>query len=150
MKGLTKLFAGVFAVAVLASCGGNGAEKVATSYLTALKANDVAKAKEFANKEAQELLEMLKSVNMVPVIEDVKDVKCTENGNEATCTYCCTKDGNGQLKLVKEGDKWLVKEFKEGGEAGPEGDEEIAPEDSTSLDGVEVEEVEVEEVPAAE
>lgn len=121
MKGLTKFFAGAFAVAVLASCGsGSGPDKVATDYLTALKDKNVTKAKELGTKDTQDMLETLNSMNMLPVIEEVKDVKCTENGNEATCTYCCSKDGDTEIKLVKEGDKWLVNEKKEGGNAEPE------------------------------
>lgn len=119
MKGLTKLFAGAFAVAVLASCGGgNGASKVATDYLTALKDKNVTKAKELGTKETGEMLDAMSSINMLPVIEEVKDVKCTEEGNTATCTYCCSKDGKNSLKLVKEGDKWLVEDKKEGGDMG--------------------------------
>ena len=115
MKGLTKFFAGAFAVAVLASCGtGGGADKVATDYLTALKDKNVTKAKELGTKDTQDMLEAMSSINMLPVIDEVKDVKCTEEGNTATCTYCCSKDGKNSIKLVKDGEKWLVDEKKEG------------------------------------
>ena len=120
MKGLTKFFAGAFAVAVLASCGGgNGADKVATDYLSALKDKNYTKAKELGTKNTQDMLDALTSMNMAPVIEEVKDVKCTEEGEKATCTYCCAKDGKNSISLVKEGDKWLVDEKKEGGSAEP-------------------------------
>jgi hypothetical protein len=116
MKGLTKFLAGAFAVAVLASCGGkNGADKIATDYLNALKDKNYTKAKELGTKNTQDMLDALTSMNMAPVIEEVKDVKCTEEGNKATCTYCCAKDGKNTLNLIKEGDKWLVDEKKEGG-----------------------------------
>ena len=129
MKGLTKFFAGAFAVAVLASCGsGGGADKVATEYLTALKDKNVSKAKELGTKDTQDMLEALNSMNMLPVIEEVKDVKCTEEGDKATCTYCCSKDGNNKISLVKEGDKWLVNEKKETGSTEPT--EEVAPVDT--------------------
>jgi len=148
MKGLTKFLAGAFAVVVLASCGGgNGADKVATDYLTALKDKNYTKAKELGTKDTQDMLDALTSMNMAPVIEEVKDVKCTEEGDKATCTYCCAKDGKNTLSLVKEGDKWLVNEKKEGGSETPEMTEPAAG-DSASTS--EVAPAEGEAAPAAE
>jgi hypothetical protein len=47
-------------------------------------------------------------------LTEVKDVKCTVKENEATCTFCCTKDTSfKELKLKKEGDKWLAHQPKE-------------------------------------
>lgn len=146
MKGLTKFFAGAFAVAVLASCGGgNGADKVATDYLTALKDKNYTKAKELGTKNTQDMLDALTSMNMAPVIEEVKDVKCTEEGDKATCTYCCAKDGKNSISLVKEGDKWLVDEKKEGGSTEPT---EVAPEPTDSAATSEVAPAEGEAAPA--
>lgn len=131
MKGLTKFFAGAFAVAILASCSsGGGAEKVATDYLTALKENNVAKAKELGTTDTQQMLDQMSQLNMLPTIEEVKDVKCTEEGETAKCTYCCTKGGNDELTLKKEGDKWLVDEKKETGGTESAPIEEPAPADS--------------------
>jgi hypothetical protein len=114
MKAL-KLFVAVFAVAALASCGGkNGPDSVVKDYLTALKDKNVAKAKELGTKETQEMLESMSKMNMLPEVTEVKDIKCTEKENEATCTFCCMKDKT-ELKLVKEGEKWLVKDQKEMG-----------------------------------
>gem|GEM_PF-1219926 len=147
MKGLTKFFAGAFAVAVLASCGGaGGADKVATDYLTALKDKNVTKAKELGTKDTQDMLDALNSMQMLPVIDEVKDVKCTEEGNTAKCTYCCAKDGDNEISLVKEGDKWLVNEKKEGGSTEPT--EEVAPVDSNATSEVPVEAAPVEAAPA--
>lgn len=147
MKGLTKFLAGAFAVVVLASCGGgNGADKVATDYLTALKDKNYTKAKELGTKDTQDMLDALTSMNMAPVIEEVKDVKCTEEGDKATCTYCCAKDGKNTLSLVKEGDKWLVNEKKEGGSTEPTIEEPAADSAATS----EVAPAEGEAAPAAE
>lgn len=136
MKGLTKFFVGAVAVAVLASCGsGGGADKVATDYLTALKDKNVTKAKELGTKDTQDMLEAMSSINMLPVVEEVKDVKCTEEGNTATCTYCCSKDGKNSIKLVKEGEKWLVDEKKEGSE--PTAPEETVVEPDTNATSTE-------------
>jgi hypothetical protein len=134
MKGLTKFLAGAFAVALLASCGGkNGADKAATEYLNALKDKNYTKAKELGTKNTQDMLDALTSMNMAPQIDEVKDVKCTETeeGKKASCTYCCAKDGKNTLNLVKEGEKWLVDEKKEGGAPSEDIDmEEPAPADS--------------------
>lgn len=131
MKGLTKFLAGAFAVALLASCGGkNGADKAATEYLNALKDKNYTKAKELGTKNTQDMLDALTSMNMAPVINEVKDVKCTEEGDKASCTYCCAQDGKNTLNLVKEGEKWLVDEKKEGGAPS----EEPAMEEATPAD----------------
>ena len=87
---------------------------VATAYLKALKNNEVEKAKELGTKDTQDMLDALNSMKMLPTIEQVNDVKCTEEGNKAKCTYCCSKDGDNEISLIKEGDKWLVNEKKEG------------------------------------
>jgi hypothetical protein len=140
MKNLAKFFAGTFAVAVLASCsGGNGPDKVASAYLNALKEKNYEKAKELGTKDTKDMLDALVKSQMAPEVTEVKDVKCTEDGNTATCTYCCSKDGKNSLKLIKEGDKWLVNEKKEMGlPTGPDTQEETS------------EEVPAAEVPAAD
>lgn len=146
MKGLTKFLAGVFAVAVLASCGGgNGPDKVASAYLNALKEKNYEKAKELGTKDTKDMLDALVKSQMAPEVTEVKDIKCTEEGNTATCTYCCSKDGKNSLKLIKEGDKWLVNEKKEMGLP------DMGEEEGTSEEAPATEEVPAtEEAPAAQ
>src|SRR5687768_14166669 len=113
---MKKLFFGVLSVAFLAACGGGGnaAEKAATEYLNALKNKDFDKAKTLATKETAQNLDMMKSLGTDFGLTEVKDVKCTVKENEATCTFCCTKDTSfKELKLKKEGDKWLAHQPKE-------------------------------------
>jgi hypothetical protein len=112
---MKKLIFGVLSVAFLAACGGsNPAEKAATEYLNALKNKDFDKAKTLATKETAQNLDMMKSLGTDFGLTEVKDVKCTVKENEATCTFCCTKDTSfKELKLKKEGDKWLAHQPKE-------------------------------------
>ena len=112
---MKKLFFGVLSVAFLAACGGgNAAEKAATEYLNALKNKDFDKAKTLATKETAQNLDMMKSLGTDFGLTEVKDVNCTVKENEATCTFCCTKDTSfKELKLKKEGDKWLAHQPKE-------------------------------------
>lgn|SRR5688500_15460719 len=113
---MKKLFFGVLSVAFLAACGGGAspAEKAATDYLNALKNKDFDKAKTLATKETAQNLDMMKSLGTDFGLTEVKDVKCKVEGDKATCTFCCTKDTSfKELKLQKEGDKWLAHQPKE-------------------------------------
>ena len=112
---MKKLFFGVLSVAFLAACGGpSPAAKAATDYLNALKNKDYEKAKSLATKETAANLDMMNSMGADFNLTEVKDVKCTVKENEATCTFCCTKDTSfKELKLKKEGDKWLAHQPKE-------------------------------------
>ncbi|MBL0911501.1 MAG: hypothetical protein IBJ09_03935 [Bacteroidia bacterium] len=114
MKGLTKLFAGVFAASILASCGGgNTPDKAATEFLNAVKAGDKAKYEAVSTEATKSMM-----TNSGLKIADVKDVKCTNTSDTtATCTYCCEegKTESSNLNLVKRSDKWLVDMKKEAG-----------------------------------
>jgi len=115
MKGLTKLFAGVFAASILASCGGgNTPDKAAKEFLTAVKAGDKAKYDLVSTEDTKSML-----ANGGFKVSEVKDVKCsTLSDTTATCTYCCEegKTEASSLNLVKRADKWLVDMKKEGGD----------------------------------
>jgi len=117
MKGLTKLFAGVFAASILASCGGgNTPDKAATEFLTAVKAGDKAKYEAVSTDATKSMMS-----NGGLTIAEVKDVKCTNTSDTtATCTYCCEKDKteSSNLNLVKRSDKWLVDMKKEANNLG--------------------------------
>ena len=112
---MKKLLFGVLSVAFLAACGGgNAAEKAATDYLNALKNKDFDKAKTLATKETAQNLDMMKSLGTDFGLTEVKDVKCTVTGDKAVCTFCCTKDTSfKELKMKKDGDKWLADQPKE-------------------------------------
>ena len=115
MKGLTKLFAGVFAASMLASCGGgNTPDKAATEFLNAVKAGDKAKYEAVSTEDTKTMLS-----GGTFKISEVKDVKCTSlSDTTATCTYCCEegKTEASTMNLVKRADKWLVDMKKEGGD----------------------------------
>ncbi len=113
---MKKLFFGVLSVAVLTACGpkGSSAEKAATDYLNSLKSKDFDKAKTLATKETSAYLDFMVQMGADFGLTEVKDVKCKVEGDNATCTFCCTKDTNFKdLKLKKEGDKWLAHQPKE-------------------------------------
>lgn len=99
-------------VVALFSCGtGSPTEKAATDYLNALKNKDYTLAKTLATPETAANIDMMKSSDGFGITE-VKDVKCTVNGEEADCVFCCAKDFS-TLKLKKIGDKWLAHQPKE-------------------------------------
>ena len=136
---MKKLFFGVLSVAFLAACGGgNAAEKAATEYLNALKNKDFDKAKTLATKETAQNLDMMKSLGTDFGLTEVKDVKCKVEGDKATCTFCCTKDTSfKELKLQKDGDKWLAHQPKETPPA--TNDTATVPTDTTSADSLSTE-----------
>jgi len=113
---MKKVFFGILAVAFLASCGpkGNGPEKVASEYLNALKNKEWDKAKALGNEDTKAKVDGIKGFGGDAGITEVKDVKCTVTDNTATCTFCCMKEGDGKVNMVKEGDKWIVNDKKEG------------------------------------
>lgn len=114
---MKKLFVGVLAVAFFASCGGKvgGPEKVATDYLNALKNKEWDKAKALGNEDTKAKVDGIKSFGGDAGITEVKDVKCDVKETEAVCTFCCMKEGANQIKLVKDGEKWIVNDKKEMG-----------------------------------
>ncbi len=145
---MKKVLFGVLAIAFLASCGakGNGPEKVATEYLNALKNKEWDKAKALGNEDTKAKVDGIKGFGGDAGITEVKDVKCEVKENEAECSFCCMKEGgSSKLKLVKEGDKWIVNDKKEMGapELGAELDStatEIQDSLSTQMDNATTEE----------
>jgi hypothetical protein len=143
MKNTLKLVAVALIAVFVYACGGKDTpEKNAKAYLDAMNGEDFDKAKEFCTKETGSMLDMMKSLtaSMGAVNKDakkekveIKDLKCTVSGDTtAVCTYCCTKEGKpGELKMKKEGDKWLAHQPKENPMGGGKQGEEI-PMDTTS------------------
>lgn len=137
---MRKLIFGALSLALLASCGPKGgslAEKAATDYLNSLKSKDFDKAKTLATKETAAYLDMMSQMGGDFGLTEVKDVKCVIKDNDATCTFCCTKDTNFKdLKLKKEGDKWLVHQPKET----PPATDSAETTDGTTVDSLSTEE----------
>ncbi len=101
-----------FFSAFIASCGvGSETEKAATAYLNALKDKDYTLAKTLATPETAANIDMMKTGEGFG-ITDVKGVKCTINGEEANCIFCCS-DKFSNIKMKKIGDKWLAHQPKE-------------------------------------
>ncbi len=114
MKKFTKFVATLGVSAFLFACGGDkGPEKVAKEYLTALKEKNYDKAKGLGTEDTQQMLDALVQFGAAPVVDEVKDIKCEVNGEEAVCTFCCMKEGKNELMMKQVDGKWLVNEKKE-------------------------------------
>lgn len=144
MKNTLKLAAiALVAVFVYACSGGSSPEKNAKEYLDAMNAEDFDKAKEFCTKETGGMLDMMKSLtasmgskkDTSKTEVEIKDLKCVISGDTtAVCTYCCTKEGQpGELKMKKEGDKWLAHQPKENPMGGDESGGEIPLSDTSAV-----------------
>ncbi len=89
-------------------------KSVATKYLTYLMQKNYDKAKTIATKETAANLDMMNSLGTDFGITVVKNVVCKVKNDEATCTFCCTKDTSfKELKMRKEGGQWLAHQPKE-------------------------------------
>lgn len=146
---MKKVILGVFAIGLLAACGGDTPEKVATAYLTAMKNKKWEDAKALGTERTKSYVGTFESLpNMESGITDVKDVKCEDQSDTtATCSFCCSNDGKTSLNLVKRDGKWLVDD----GKVLPSDDDFMDEEDdmlSTSDD--DIMDAEVEEVEATE
>lgn len=130
MKNTLKFAAvALIAVFVFACSGGNGPETTAKAYLDALNAEDFDKAKEFATEDTKGMLDFMKQIATMggekkeaKEKKEIKDLKCTVEGDTtAVCTYMAA-DKEEKLNLKKSGEKWLVHMPKEnpmgGGEEG--------------------------------
>lgn len=100
-------------VALMAACkGGNNPEKAATDFLTAVKEKKWDRALELSTKAYQSEVTFGRDFYPDSVfVTEIKDLKCTVNGETAECTFCCLKNGNAsdtKVKLVKEDKKWKV------------------------------------------
>lgn len=87
--------------------------EVATAYLKALQHGDWERAKQLGTVETAGKVNGAKGFGGDLGIEKVEDVKCTEDGDYADCTFCCMKDGNNTVKLVRRNGQWLVNDPKE-------------------------------------
>jgi hypothetical protein len=89
--------------------------KEAIEYLKALLAKDWSKAKTLATKETATNLDMMTSLGTDMGLTEVSNVICkSTSSDKATCTFCCTADTSfKELKMMKEGDRWLAHQPKE-------------------------------------
>jgi hypothetical protein len=142
---MKKVILGVFAIGLLAACGGETPDSVATAYLTALKDKKWEEAKALGTDRTKSYVGTFESLpNMESGITEVKDVKCeTSSDTSATCSFCCSNDGKTSLSLVKRNGKWLVDDGKQMPEMGEEPMMEEMEGDSTAA------EVTAEEAPVA-
>lgn len=109
-----KLKIAVIAMAgiLLASCGGNGPEKVVKEFFTALKEKNFDKAKSLATTESATVIDLMAKVpDMGGDSDDAKleKVDCEVSGETATCN--CYEKGNDKaekMKLKKVDGNWKV------------------------------------------
>lgn len=136
MKKVFQVLVAVMAVVILANCGSKkGPESVAEKFLQHLNKKEYAEAKSLGTKATQDMIAFLESFPSDEPVEAIKieDMKCTEEGEKATCTY--KENGkDATINLVKEGADWKVDMPKE------------MPEDTMSFDEEPIEEVITEEV----
>jgi hypothetical protein len=135
MKKVFQILMAAMALVILVNCGGkNGPESVAEKFLQHLNKKEYAEAKKLGTEATQQMISFLESFPSDEPVEELKieDMKCTEEGEKATCTY--KENGkDATINLVKEGEAWLVDMPKE------------SPSEDV-IEDVEVEDVEGEEV----
>ncbi len=136
----------LLAAMMLVSCSKNSPKDVATTWLNGFYHMDYEAAKKVSTEDTKNLLSQLQQLSgMVPdsskkelkkITVNVKDVK--EEGDKATATYTTSDNAakDQQLKLVKQGDKWLVQFSKSDTMGGADGgDQQPGGADSTGTGG---------------
>lgn len=113
MKTLAKVLGVLVVLAMFASCAKKGPEQVAEKFLTHLNKLEFAEAKKYATESTQKMLDLLSQFpNQEAKEVKIENLKCTEEGDKARCTY--TVDGKEEsIDLVKVDGKWLVDMQKE-------------------------------------
>ncbi len=113
-----------FAVSIFSGCSpvGDSPEKVAEKFLTALNNEDWETAEKYSTKGTHKLLDMLESFAAMADEEgapereknDFKMEGCKEDGDAATCMYCCNEEGGSdEVPLLKVDGEWKVNMVKE-------------------------------------
>jgi hypothetical protein len=94
------------------SCGNNKntPEYVTKQYLIALKNKDYDKAKKYTDHTMGIAFDLVIQKGFDFGVDDVKDIKCSVNGNEAICLFCCSKDSNFNCVdlFKKDGEPWKI------------------------------------------
>jgi hypothetical protein len=128
MKKVLSLVLVFAAVVSFNSCKkANTPEAVAEAYLTHIAKMEFEKAKEFVTEESKTTIDFLAQMASMAGEEakkeaanakiEIKDMKCEVTEDKAVCN-CIVVNGEKEeketLNLVKQGDKWLVNQSKEG------------------------------------
>ena len=117
MKKLLTLVVIAIAIISLNACKhADTPEKVAEKFLKHINKKEFTDAKKLATDSSAASIDMLESFSKMGGDQakesKIENLKCTENGNKATCNY----NENGEAKkldLVKKDGKWLVEMKKE-------------------------------------
>lgn len=129
--------------ALLVACGGsveNKPEEVTKAFVKRMCDKDISGAAALCTEASGKDLEKLKDVvGLMPAqTVDKEEVKCTTDGDKATCTFCCVAGKSEEsYELVKENGNWRILFKKDGGASEKMEEtpmEEPAPADSTSTD----------------
>jgi hypothetical protein len=87
---------------------------VAESYLKALMNHDFDRAKVFSNSNDYDNLDMLKELKVDLGLTEIKEVDCIVNDDNASCTFCCTKDTNWkEVRLKFNNGYWFIQPSKD-------------------------------------
>lgn len=114
------LILSVAACFVIASCGKsveNTPKDVTLAFVEALASKDFDGAKEYCTKTSGAAIDGMKAfAAMAPETKLAKsEVTCEENGDKATCKFCCAEGKPEETyNLVKEDGKWKVEYVKSG------------------------------------
>ncbi len=115
MKRIVQILVAVMAVVILANCAKKGPEAVAEKFLKHLNKQEWEECKKLGTEDTKKMISFFETMpaeeNEAKDVE-IKDMKCTEDGDKATCTYKID-DEDGELVLLKEGGDWKVHMPKE-------------------------------------
>lgn len=106
--------------AMLWSCGKdveNTPEAVTLAFVECMASKDFSGAADLCTKETAKEAEALEQMGSMAQEKELekKDVKCTTEGDKATCVFCCIKgETEKSYDLEKQDGKWKVKFSKMG------------------------------------
>ena len=91
----------------------NGPEGNAEKFLVAIGSAEFDEAKKYCTEETKTFIALAESfageIKKGDVEIKIEGLTCEEDGDKATCTYCCNDQGeNETLKMKKEDGEWLV------------------------------------------
>lgn len=110
--------------AILWSCGAsveNNPKAVTTAFVKAMASGDYSSAADLCTKETAKEAEALASMGAGGNEKELeKEVaNCKENGDKATCTFCCVKgETEKSYDLEKQDGQWKIKFSKTGNPVG--------------------------------
>lgn len=122
MKNVLSLFAVIFALSLITSCGKGGGgentpESVTKAFISALESGKYDKAKSLSTDETDASVDAIKTfADLAPEKKKSKIEKmtCEISGDDANCSYCCDTEGkDASIMAKKVGGKWLAHQPKE-------------------------------------